>query len=37
VNASQIIDLEDWLNDNSTKVKELLDIEDNYIKGVNNE
>jgi hypothetical protein len=29
--------LEDWLNDNSTKVKELLDIEDNYIKGVNNE
>ena len=37
VNTSQIIDLEDWLNDNSTRVKELLDIEDNYIKGVNNE
>ena len=37
VNASQIIDLEDWLNDNSTKVKELLDIEENYIKSVNSE
>lgn len=37
VNTSQIIDLEDWLNDNSTKIKELLDIEENYIKSVNNE